>query len=196
MKILDVLGSSLGLVDTLLLVRASIWAWPIGILAILINMVLYFKVMLYADLALQMVYLASSLYGWYYWLWGAKNNHPVPITHITLKLSLILLCLAGVATLISTGLLMHYTHSTTPLWDSSSAILSLVAQWLVCRKIIENWLLWLLIDSLYAGLYYYKGLPFHTLEHCIYLVIALIGYWLWRKKMYADRVLVGDACFG
>lgn len=183
MKILDFLGSSLGLIDTLLLVRASVLAWPFGILAICINIVLYFEVKLYADIGLQIVYLISSIYGWCYWLYGNNDKKPIAITHITWSMSLSLLIIGMIGVFLTDEILILYTPSTTPLWDSTTAILSLIAQWLVCRKIIENWLLWLLIDSLYAGLYYYKGLPFHTMEHTIYLVIAVVGYIVWKKKM-------------
>ena len=188
MKLLDVLGSSLGLMDTLLLVRASVWAWPFGILAICINTVLYFDVKLYADVILHIVYLISSIYGWLYWLYGSRNKKRAPITHISLAMFKALLFIGIIGTFIGFEILKRYTPSTTPLWDSATAVLSLIAQWLVCRKIIENWLLWFFIDFLYVGLYYYKGLPFHTLENVFYLAIAVVGYILWRKKMGVESI--------
>ena len=77
--------------------------------------------------------------------------------------------------------LQYFTNSTTPLLDATTTILALITQWLVCRKILENWLMWIVVDSLYIGLYNYKQLNFHAFENIIYLILAIIGFVKWYK---------------
>src|SRR5262249_54177869 len=72
------------------------------------------------------------------------------------------------------------TDSTIPYWDASTTILSLIAQWLLCIKIIHCWILWFIVDALIAILQFYKGLPFHSALHWLYLFMAVVGYYRWR----------------
>jgi nicotinamide mononucleotide transporter len=187
MNTLDLLGSTLGLLDTLLLIRASIWAWPVGIAAILLNLVLYCHTALYADAALQLFYLIFYCYGW--WYWQRKSAAQISISNLTKQQLARLLILIIVSCSIISLFLFYYTNSTTPVWDASTTVIALVAQWCTCRKILENWLLWFINDALYAGLYLHKSLPFHCLEHLLYLGFAIAGYYCWRAQQQRERAV-------
>ena len=179
---LDFLGSLLGLLSTLLLIRSSILAWPMGIASIVLNSILYWHSLLFADTVLQSLYLALYCYGWYYWKKGSRgHNTPSTIQRIDKSHGLGLIGLSVFSIAFISLLLIKHTSSTTPLSDAGSTVMALAAQWLTCKKFIENWILWFCNDLMYCCLYAYKGLPFHVAEHGLYLVLAIIGFHTWQK---------------
>ncbi|MDF1654263.1 MAG: nicotinamide riboside transporter PnuC [Coxiellaceae bacterium] len=180
---LDPLGSIFSSVSTVFYVLAHWLAWPASLIAILINGYLYFSTGLYADMTKEVIYLALTVYGWYEWRRGGKNHKPIPISHIKWREVGVLLLIFIIGCVAVYELLVHFTPSKVPLWDAATTTLSLIAEWMVCRKYIENWILWGVVDAMYIGLYFHKGLPAHGLEMSAYVVIALIGYWLWHRKM-------------
>ena len=183
---LDILGASLGLICTYFLIRAKVWTWPIGLLTVSINGILFGTNGLYADMSLQVLYFFSMIYGWYYWSRGGAERKAAPISYLSNKRGLFLLVNAGILIVSIYYFLTHYTNSTFPIWDAVTTGLSLLAQYLACRKIIENWLVWCVVDSLYVVLYVNKHLYFHSLENSIYVAAAIIGFLNWRK-LYAKQ---------
>ncbi len=188
--LLDPLGSIFSSISTVLYVLAHWLAWPASLVAILINGYLYYSTGLYADMTKETIYLALTLYGWYEWLRGGKNHQPMPIGHITWREIIWLVVIFFVGTVVAFELLLHFTSSKVPLWDASTTVLSLIAEWMVCRKYIENWILWGVVDALYIGLYFHKGLPAHGLEMSAYVIVAVIGYCWWWRKMKRAAVVV------
>ena len=183
MHLLDFLGAALGIADTLLLIRCSIWAWPVGIVAIALNTLLYWNNLLFADMSLQFLYLCLYVYGWVYWHQAAQQNTKTTvIQQLKLTQTLILLGISILSITLISYLLTHFTPSTTPVFDATTTVLAIVAQWLTCKRILQNWILWFVNDTLYSLLYAYKHLPFHVAEHLFYLSLAVIGYWSWAKK--------------
>ncbi len=181
--VLDPLGSIFSSVSTVFYVLAHWLAWPASLIAILINGYLYFSTGLFADMTKEIIYLALTLYGWYEWLRGGKNHQPINISHVSWREVGILCVVFIVGCAAVYALLSHFTPSKVPLWDASTTTLSLMAEWMVCRKYIENWILWGVVDAMYIGLYFHKGLPAHGIEMSAYVLIAVIGYWVWRRKM-------------
>lgn len=183
----DISGSVFSLLSTLLTVRASIWAWPMGIIAVSIDFYLYFTAGLYADMTKEAIYFVSMFYGWYEWLRGGQNHTPLPITRMTADLFKKLFAVVVVAIALAAWILIRFTNSQVPLWDASTTVISLTAQWLTCRKILESWILWFGVDALYFGLYFYKDLPWHGFLYLFYLGCAVVGYWQWQKMMRQER---------
>lgn len=176
---LDIIGAIFSFVSTLFYIRASSHAWPIGLIAIVISIVLYISTGLYADAAKEMVYFIFSILGWYWWLHGGTKKEKLPITKLSIKHGLTLSFIACFSIYALAFLLIHFTNSQVPYWDATTTILSLTAQWLICRKIIECWILWFIVDALYAGLYFYKDIPAHGVLLMVYLVMAVVGYVVW-----------------
>ncbi len=184
---LDWVGSIFSLASTLLFVRADIKAWPVGIAATLINMGLYGWLGIYGDMTLEGLYSIMMLYGWYEWLHGGRNKQELNVSHIGWLHAMILVLLA-VLGIFSLHYFLHYeTNSQVPYLDAFTTIISLCAQWLTCRKIIESWVLWFITDVIYTGLFFYKGIPVHSVLHAVYLVIAIVGYWRWYRLMHPQR---------
>jgi nicotinamide mononucleotide transporter len=180
---LDLLGAVLSLLSTLLYTRENINAWPMGLLACGLNFLLYANRGIYADAYLEITYVFITFYGWYQWLYGSKEKTPIHIRHITFHEIILLLSIGAVSSGLIGFYLAHYTDSTIPYLDAGTTIFSLIGQWLICKKIIETWLVWFVVDGIYVWLYMHKAIPFHSILMMLYLGIALWGYYRWRQSL-------------
>lgn len=188
---LEILGTLASIVYLYYSIREKIWCWPWGIVASVVSITIFFTVRLYADMGLQFYYLFISIYGWYYWLHGKskQSGSHVVITR-TLSFQWFLLLLAGIGTyILILGVLLYVPDwlqiekSSMPYLDALTTAASIIATWMLARKLIEHWLLWIVIDALSMGMYLYKGLYFYAFLFVVYTVGALIGYVEWRKKI-------------
>jgi nicotinamide mononucleotide transporter len=177
----DYTGAILSLTCTLLYIQNRPASWILCMTSNLLHIYLLLKTGIYGDMGLEVLYLFMSIYGLYYWLWGSKTHDPAPIQHITLQHA-ILLCAASLPlyTMIY-QVLLHHTDSNIAALDTLCTTLSCIAQWLMCRRIIETWSLWFIIDILFATLFYKKQLYGHVLLNLMYLPLALYGYRYWKK---------------
>ena len=190
MNPLDLTTALLGLAYIWLEYRASIWMWLVGFVMQALGIVLYYQKGLYADCGMEFYYLAMTVYGYLAWRGISRRRHrssadtpsPTPITHfprcLILPWVLLILTLwAGIYTL-----LVCLTDSTVPLADSFTTALSIVGIWALARKYLEQWWIWLAVDAVTCGLYFYKGIPFKASLYGLYVVIAIAGYHKWRKQ--------------
>ena len=123
-----------------------------------------------------------SIYGWYHWMDTGSGKVQIPITVNNLKENIISLCLMiGAFIMIRFGL--DFTDSDVPTWDAVSTAAPITAMWLMARKKLEHWIFWILTDVLAIPLYIYKGLPLTSLQYLIWTIIAIWGYFSWRKKL-------------
>lgn len=136
----------------------------------------------YGDLFLQVTYFVLLIYGWYTWRSGAQVEDGLPIIKMTSRqyysyttISLLTITAIWIS-------LSHYTNSEVALLDALVTCLSLVALWLLCRKIIESWLLWIFVDCLYVTLYLYKQMPFHAFMSCFDACMCVAGYIYWVRE--------------
>ncbi len=139
-------------------------------------------------MTLEGIYFLSMFYGWYQWTRGSFVIGEWPILNLSWRLPVILSVLAARGIFGVAELLKHFTNSQAPYLDSLTTVLSLIAQWMICRKIIQTWFLWFIVDAIYVGLYLYKGIPAHSILLVIYLGLAVAGYLRWRKLMGAQRM--------
>lgn len=174
----------LGFVSTIaciyLAAKENILNWPVSILSILISAILYFDSHLFGDFALQFYFLFTAFYGWWFWL-KKKKEREKPIVRIKLQHWIIIVILIAILTMLSGYLLDRYTPSNVPYEDGFCTAVSLVAQIMLTRKILENWVLWILVDICYVPLLIYKNLNLYALLYAILVVIAIKGYLDWRK---------------
>jgi nicotinamide mononucleotide transporter len=186
--LLDPIGSLFSTSSTVLYIFVHWLAWPAGLIAICINSYLYYKTGLYADMSLEGFYFVITFYGWYQWCWRGRGKSQLPIKHLTWRTSALLAVLFVVGTFIVHYILLHYTNSKVPYMDAMTSVMSMIAEWMICRKIIENWIIWGVVDAVYASMYYYKGLPAHVIETVLYVGMAVAGYWHWHNKMQGEAV--------
>ncbi|MEW5747701.1 MAG: nicotinamide riboside transporter PnuC [Candidatus Thermoplasmatota archaeon] len=187
MNVIEVLGVVTGLLTVWLTVRQKVLCWPIGIVNILLFMVLFYQVKLYADLGLQVVFLILSFYGWYYWIHPKKGEASVPVTTLSWRSGAGTAATWGLGTVVMGAALATYTDASVPYWDSSTTVMSIIAQYLMSLKKLESWYLWIAADVVDTGIYLYKELYLMSGLYAVFLVLATAGYIEWRKSWIATR---------
>jgi nicotinamide mononucleotide transporter len=174
-------GFATGGVCVWLVVREHLWNWPIGLANNVFFFVLFFQGRLYADTGLQVVYFALGAYGWLNWLHGGANRDRLTISRTTRGEWLVLLVAIPLCTLGLREALLAI-NGAAPFWDSLTTVLSLAAQYLLCRKRLENWWLWIAADIIYVPLYLARGLPLTSVLYAVFLAMCLIGLREWRRS--------------
>jgi nicotinamide mononucleotide transporter len=187
MSWLEATAVAFGIVSVYLSVRQNIWSWPTA----LINVALYFLVFrdakLYADMGLQLIYFVLSLYGWYEWLYGGEHRSELRVSRATPRMTVSLVVIAAVSVAVLGTLLARSTDAALPYMDSSTTSTSLVAQWMMTRKVLENWAVWMAVDVAYVGMFIYKALYLTAGLYAVFFVLAAMGYAQWRRSYLADH---------
>ena len=186
MSSLEWIAAIAGAVSVYLSARENIWSWPTAIVNVGLYIVVFRRTGLYSDMGLQVVYLVLSIYGWYEWLYGGKNRSTLRVSRATEREWLIAVPVAVIFWLA----LARYTATlpgvALPHLDAGLTTLSLVAQWMMTRKILENWVLWIVADIVYVPMYVYKGLPVTAALYAIFLALAVLGLRSWRRSYHAN----------
>lgn len=189
MEFLEIIGTIIGLIYLWLEYNASIHLWIASIVMPAIYTFIFFDVGLYADMGIQIYYVLASIYGFICWKWAIdrknKKNEAkrLKISHAPYRLYTPLSIIYTVLTFAIAYILIRFTDSNVPWWDSITTSLSIVAMWLMARKYIEQWWVWLVVDFMSAGVYLYKDLYFTAGLYALYAVIAYFGYKKWEKLM-------------
>ena len=179
--ILQVVGTTLGLLYLWLEYRANIWLWIVGAIMPMVHGVLYLQSGIYADAAMQLYYILAGLYGLMVWRRKPKEGATLPIRHTPKQWIPSLLSVYVVLHVVIYFILVEFTDSRVPIFDSMSTALSIVAMWMLSRKLVEQWLVWLVVDMISVGLYIYKGIPITGALYMLYCILAIAGYLRWRK---------------
>jgi nicotinamide mononucleotide transporter len=190
---IEIFGFMTGAVCVWLQVKENIWGWPIGIMNNLVYIAVFLSAKLYADTGLQVVYIVISLYGWWNWLHPAPGKKKAAVRRIRLfeAVTVAISIVAGATFL--RWLLSHYTDSNVPFWDGTTTSISLAAQYMLGRKHLENWLVWIGVDVIYIGLYIYKHLYLTSFLYFIFLLMCIAGYVQWRKSLAGMMEIQGEA---
>jgi len=177
------IGVFFGYICVVLTAIENIWCWPTGIISVFAYIIFYYKLKLYANMVLHVVYLVACLMGWYQWLHVRPDNstlqisytkkkHFLPLTVVTLLMFLIV----GIVT-------ATFTNDVMPFEDSLLMALSLTAQWMMNNKLIECWLIWIVTDVIYTVMHYQMGNYKTTSLYAVYVVTATIAYYLWKRSI-------------
>ena len=175
-----------GAICVWLLVKENIWSWPIGIANNLFYVVVFWWAKLYADMGLQFFYIAISIYGWWNWLQHPPSTNKLRVIRVGRTEGTILLLIGIGATGALYWFLHRFTDSTVPLGDGLTTAMSLVAQYMLSRKHVENWYVWIAVDVIYIGLYVYKHLYLTTLLYLIFMIMCVMGAVEWRRSLRSD----------
>jgi nicotinamide mononucleotide transporter len=176
------IAAAFGVVSVWLSVRENVWSWPTAIVNTALYVLVFRNARLYADMGLQVIYIAISLYGWYHWLHGGTAHGELRVSRIRRHELLYLPVLAVAGTLALASLLSRYTNATLPYLDSTLTVCSLIAQWLMTRKILENWMLWIALDVAYVALFIHRALYPTALLYAVFLVLAAMGHVQWTRS--------------
>lgn len=179
--ILQIVGTTLGLLYLWLEYRANIWLWVVGAIMPMVHGALYLQSGIYADAAMQLYYVLAGVYGLVVWRRRPKGGVELPIRHTPIRWVPALVATYAVLHVALYFLLTEFTDSRVPFLDSMSTALCIVAMWMLSRKLVEQWLVWLVVDMISVGLYIYKGIPITGSLYALYSLLAVAGYLRWRK---------------
>ncbi|HUX95121.1 MAG TPA: nicotinamide riboside transporter PnuC [Bacteroidales bacterium] len=185
---IEIFGALAGIIYVFLEIRQNLWLWPVGIATSAVYIIVFFTGKLYADMSLQGYYLIISILGWYWWLNGGKGDVDIKekvlnVTHIKPK---IIFILTLVFAILFTGMwliLHHLTDSPVPGWDSFITSLSIIATWMLARKIYEHWYLWIVVNGVAVVLFLTRGLYPTVALYAVYCVMSFVGLKEWRKTI-------------
>ncbi|MGE5394639.1 MAG: nicotinamide riboside transporter PnuC [Candidatus Saccharibacteria bacterium] len=186
---IELLGAILGFIYIFLSIRQNIWTWPVGLLTSALYVWVFLHSRLYADMGLQVYYVAVSIYGWYEWLKGKSSDsgEKLRISRLSFKMGILLAVISVLLVFLMWRVLNDYTDSPVPFADSLATSLSIIATWMLARKILEHWLVWIFVDAFSIGLFLYKGLFPTVVLFLVYTIMAFAGYVEWRKAYRAEN---------
>ena len=187
---LDIFTTILGLIYIWLEYRAHVALWVIGIIMPALDIILYWQHGLYGDAGMACYYTLAALYGLYVWKFRKTKNlkQELPISHMPKRQYLPATVGFFVAWGVVYYILIMWTNSTVPVLDSFTNALSFVGLWALARKYLEQWLFWIVVDVVCSVLYIQKGIPFKAGLYGLYVLIAIAGYYKWKKMMSKDAI--------
>jgi len=178
----------LGIAYLLLAMRENIWCWAAAAISTAIYLVIFWDVGLLMEAALQVYYLVMAAYGWYHWRYGvADKAELLPIERWTARWHFF--AITGIVVLSSASgyLLSQHTEARLPYIDSFTTWASILTTWMVARKILENWLYWIVIDTVSIGLYLDRALYLTVLMFALYVIIAVFGFRGWHRHWVEEQ---------
>ncbi len=190
----EIFGAVTGIIYVFLEIRQNIWLWPVGILTSAVYIFVFFTSKFYADMSLQVYYLVISILGWYWWVRGRKSGSgsesesdpkqaELRVTRLKLttgvKIAIVFIVLYAIMWMILT----KFTDSPVPAWDSFITSLSVVATWMLARKIYEHWYLWVIVNMVSAFIFFARGLYPTMVLYIVYGLMSFAGLIEWRKSI-------------
>jgi nicotinamide mononucleotide transporter len=182
----EVFGFISGGLCVWLTVKENIWNWPIGILNNVFFIILFWQSHLYADMGLQVVYIVLSMLGWYWWLRGGKGNTTLTVSHVGMR-TVLVLAVIGIVSTYGMTLYLRTVQDAAPFWDALTTVMSLIAQYLLTKKYIENWYVWMAADVIYVWLYSFKHLYLTGFLYALFFVMCVAGLVEWHRSMRLAR---------
>jgi nicotinamide mononucleotide transporter len=180
--LVEALGFVTGGACVYLVVRENVWNFPVGIANSAFFLVLFAGARLYGDAALQVIYIALGFQGWYLWLHGGENRTPLRVERASRSLLAVVAAFVFAATIALT-FFFRYVNDSAPFLDAFTTALSLGAQYLLNRKAVENWLLWITADVVYIYLYFARELHLTAVLYAVFLCLCVAGLLSWLKTL-------------
>ena len=163
--------------------RQIIWCWPLGMVSVTLYALVFYNAKLYADMGLQALYFGLAIYGWWAWLHGSEDHGKLEVSLTSNRARIMLATIGALAGLLLGSALSRLTDASLPFMDSTLSSFSIVAQWMMTRKLLETWLLWIAVDIFYVGMFLYKGLYLTAGLYAVFLYLAGLGFVRWRRSM-------------
>ncbi|NOU46260.1 MAG: nicotinamide mononucleotide transporter [Bacteroidales bacterium] len=181
--LLEIIAVVFGLLSVWYSWQVNILVYPTGIVNVLIYVYICFHAGLYADMGINWIYFVMSVYGWYNWTRKKEEKTVVKIAWLSLKGHVTAVLIVIISFVMISYVLVNYTDSTVPYIDAFTTSVFIVGMWLMAIKKIENWIYWIIGDIICLPMFYYKGLVFTSFQYFIFLILAVMGYYSWRKEV-------------
>lgn len=184
---LDQTNLVLGIVGVGLMIRRSLWAFPVGLVAVTVQGVLFYRTRYYADATLQVFFFGALAYGWWHWVRDKGAAPELPVTQLGPRGLLLTIGLAGVGTVVWALLLRKHTDAIMPFRDAFIASFSVAAQVLQARKQIENWPFWIGVNLVAVSSYWLGGLYYTAFLYAVYFFLSFAGWRGWHRAMNQNK---------
>ena len=181
--IIEIVAVVFGLASVWSMKKESILAFPFGIINVLIYAYICFITKLYAYSGINVFFAMMSVYGWINWSRSGGNEATVKISRCSAKELLLEIAALIFFFILLRIMLVKLTDSIVPTWDALTTAIYIIAMWLLARKKIENWIAWILGDTISIGLFAWQNLYFSSFQFLVFTVIAVLGFLEWRKKL-------------
>ncbi len=189
MNPIELVAVVMTLVGIVLTIKEKIACWPVAIVGIVAYMIVFIRARLYADTALQPIYVVQNIYGWWYWAHGgARGQGDAPIEVLSWRNRIAWLTGTAVVSVVVGAALARWTNAAAPYADATLSTTSLVANWLLARKILENWWLWIVVNIGYVFLFWRKHLMLSAGLYAVLLVLAIVGLLEWQRSRQRQLV--------
>jgi nicotinamide mononucleotide transporter len=169
-----------GAVCVLMCVEENVWNFPIGIANSVLFFFLFLDAKLFADMGLQIVYVFLGFQGWYQWLYSGENRSRLTVSRTSATLW-VALAIFGVVATVGMREVLERNGDSAPFLDALTTVLSLIAQFLMNGKRLENWYVWITADVIYVGLYSHRALYLTAVLYAIFIVMCVGGYREWKR---------------
>ena len=183
MTLLELFATICGFICVYLQTKEKILAWPFGIISVSIAAYIYFHSKLYSDFGLHIIYIFLNIYGWINWYSKRENHLPSPIIKLGKSSMMVVGSVIILTSLILGFVMTQYTDADLAYLDAFTTCGSLTAQFMLARKHLQNWLVWIVVDLVACPLYIYKGLYLFAFLFFAYLLICIKGYVDWRRNL-------------
>jgi nicotinamide mononucleotide transporter len=186
---LEVFGAVTGILYVFLEIKQNLLLWPVGIITSAVYIWVFFHGKLYADTSLQIYYLAVSLLGWYWWIrrrterGGEGENGRLIVHRLNIISGLVVAAVFIVLYFVIWYVLSRFTDSPVPACDSFITSLSIIATWMLARKIFEHWYLWIIVNAFAAILFFTRALYPTVILYIVYFAMSFAGLTEWRKSL-------------
>lgn len=189
LQILEFIAFAFSITGVILTIRQNILCWPAHLLGVTSYLVFFFQTGYFANMYLQLFYIFMSLYGWYYWAYAGKNNKKtVPVSLIKKSEAIVIVILVPIATMIVYYFLTRYSDPANAVFDSITACLSIAGTWMMAKKIIQHWIVWIFTNCLYVYMYLIGGFYLTALLFFILIILAIKGWIEWKKSYKLQKV--------
>lgn len=186
---IEIIATITGLIYLFYSIKGDKRLWVYGLATSAIYVYVCFNAGIYADMGINLYYVAVSIYGWIHWsMYGGNNGNNIPVTRTKPREYMYILFFTALFYLIIVFILINYTDSNIPYWDAFTTSASITATWMLARKMIEHWIIWVIVDAISIGLYIYKGLYPTSFLFLVYTILAIIGYIQWQKQLLTQQI--------
>jgi nicotinamide mononucleotide transporter len=186
---IEIAAVCFGLVNVALIIHRSIWNYPFGIVMVILYADVFFYSRLYSDALLQIFFLVIQLYGWWYWWKGRGRDGRIVVERATGSYLTVCAVLAVVGSVTLGTVMARLTDAAFPYWDGSIAVLSVIAQFLLSRRRLESWMVWIAVDVLAVALFWTKELKPTAALYGVFLVLAVFGFRTWRHAWQSGKAV-------
>ena len=182
MRFVEAAAVLLTLASVIFQIYENIWGWPTTIAGVTLYAILFYHERLYADMCLQGIYITLAIYGWYEWLRGGAAKSERKVSNASIRIQVIAYAIGAIGSIILGFTFRYATNAALPFLDSTLSAFSLVAQWMLARKYLENWIIWIAVDVVYVGMFIFKHLYMTAGLYVVFMVLCARGYLEWKRS--------------